>query len=310
MMGISERRRQLAPPGPDGPAAAHEGRAPRDEQLPQGTPLLSIIVLTLDSEEFIRECLGSLPPLNHRTEVLVVDGGSRDATVAFVRRTFPWVRLHIAPGTGIPRARNVGLRLASGRYVLFLDSDDRLRGNALESVLQCLEDNAPAFAVTHWTRINRAGEPLGARAAGYPDPYGGLLSNPVATIGMVCRRDLLLTLGGFSEAFPVAEDYDMWLRLFEVAQGHRLEIFLGDHRIRKDSASQADHLRMRIYGTRAALAAARRRQAPWQVRVLLTGHWSLAILGDLGLIPPAGVRALERVGRFGDKLHTQLEGMG
>lgn len=274
------------------------------------TPLLSIIVLTLDSMEFVKDCLGSILPLDDRTEVLVVDGGSRDGTVPTVRKEFPGARIHVAPGIGIPQARNVGLRLASGRYVLFLDSDDRLRAGALQALIECLETESPPFVVADYTRINRDGESIGDRVTRYPDPYGGLLYNPVATLALACRRDLLRSLGGFSESFPVAEDYDMWLRLFEVAQGRRLDIYLSEHRVHGDSTSQADRLRIRMFGSRAALAAARRRQAPLHLRLLLFGHWSMDILGDLGLMPRLSQRAGERVAQFSTKMRSQLRIVG
>lgn len=309
-MGISDRAQAFGMHRPEGAAGVRESSGPLPAQVPGESSLLSIVVLTLDSEEFIQDCLRSLPPLDQRTEVLLIDGGSRDATVSVVRRDFPWVRVSLAPGTSIPQARNLGLRRASGKYVLFLDSDERLNGDALEGILACLETEAPPFVAAHWTRINRKGEPVGVRLTGYPDPFGGLLGNPVATIGMACRRDLLLSLGGFSEAFPVAEDYDMWLRLFETAQGIRVDLYLGEHRVREDSASQTDRFRMRLFGAKASLAAAKRRRTPRRVRFLLMGHWSLAILGDLRLVPASGLRVLERVGQFGNRLHAQLRNGG
>jgi glycosyltransferase involved in cell wall biosynthesis len=274
------------------------------------TPLLSIIVLTLNSEEFIEECLASIDPQDRRLELLTVDGGSRDATLATVRRTFPHVIVRAAPGTTIPQARNLGLRHAAGSYVLFLDSDERLRADGLGPLLDCLETEAPPFVATHNTRIDRQGNFVGIRLTGYPDPYGGLLRNPVSTLGMVCRRDLLLSLGGFSDAYTVAEDYDLWLRLFEQVRGRKLDVYLAEHRIREDSVSHADPLLMRVYGMKAALAAAKRRRTPRRLRLLLMTYWSLAILGDLGLVPPSGLRALERGRRFSDQLHSQLKNVG
>lgn len=295
---------------PEEGARIAERPVARPTQVPRAAPILSVVVLTLDSEEFIEDCLGSLPTPDRRTEVLVVDGGSRDATVSLVRRGFPWAVIVPAPGSSIPQARNQGLRKASGKYVLFLDSDERLNAEALDALLKCLEAKEPPFVAAHWTRIDRTGKRVGVRLTGYPDASGGLLDNPVATIGIACRRDLLVSLGGFSEAFPVAEDYDMWLRLFEAAKGTRLDVYLGEHRIREDSASQADHLTMRLYGAKAALAAARRRHAPYRVRLLLMGHWALAILSDLRMVPGFALRAIGRVPTFGDRLRTQLRHLG
>lgn len=275
-------------------------------QVSGEAPLLSVIILTLDSKAFIEDCLRSLGPADRRIEILVIDGGSRDATVSIVRREFPGVAVHVAPGSTIPQARNAGLHAASGEYVLFLDSDERLRRAALEDLLDSLATEKPAFLVAHNARINRAGESVGNRISEYPDPYGGLLRNPIGTLGMVCRRELVLSLGGFSERFPVAEDYDLWLRLFEVAHGRRLDLVLAEHRVREDSASQTDVFRTRLFGIKAVLAAARRRRTPLHLRVLLLGYWSLSLMDGLDLPSRTIGRTGLGVGRLWDVMRARL----
>jgi GT2 family glycosyltransferase len=308
-MGLSKNSPDFGVQGARGWRGTSKSSALAQRGASGAVPVLSIIVLTLNSMEFVRECLESVP-LDPRMEVVVVDGGSRDATVSTVRREFPWVRIHIAPGTGISRARNVGLRLGSGEYVLFLDSDDRMRADALETLLHCLETETPPFVVTHSIRINRAGERIGVRLAGYPDTYGGLLQNPVSTLGMACRRDVLLSLGGFSDRFLLAEDYDMWLRLFEVAQGQRLDVYLGEHRVRGDSRSQADVMRMRLFSARAALSAAKRRRTPQRLQIFLLGYWCLLVLDGLHLALPVSPWTARSVQRIGQRMRAQLQNAG
>lgn len=290
----------------DGAERTAGGTVQTSNQASGDTPLLSVIVLTFDSEEFIEQCLRSLGPPDRRIETLVIDGGSGDSTLSIVKRGFPGVAVHLAPGSTIPQARNVGLREATGEYVLFLDSDDRLRTATLTTLLEFLAAEAPAFVVTHYARINREGESVGERISNYPDPYGGLLRNPVGTLGMVCRRELLRSLGGFSEAFPVAEDFDLWLRLFEAARGRRLDISLGEHMVREDSASQTDVLRTRIFGVKAVMAAAKRRRTPLHLRVLLAGYWSLFLLDGLSLAQPFGGRMGRTVGRAWEIMRVRL----
>lgn len=94
---------------------------------------LSIIVPALDEAAGIAACLASLQPMRARgAEVIVVDGGSRDGTVALARPLADRV-------TSAPRGRaaqmNAGAALATGDTLLFLHADTRLPGDADTLVL-------------------------------------------------------------------------------------------------------------------------------------------------------------------------------
>ena len=87
--------------------------------------VVSIIVLTFNSERYIDRCLSSLIEQRWNDfEVLVVDGGSTDATREIVQKfdhRFRWLEL---PGSDMGSARNYGVRHSRGKYLMFLDSDD------------------------------------------------------------------------------------------------------------------------------------------------------------------------------------------
>jgi rSAM/selenodomain-associated transferase 2 len=98
---------------------------------------LSIVIPCLDEEERIGACLAALTPLRERgQEVIVVDGGSRDATLAVARGLCD--RILEAP-RGRARQMNAGARAASGEALLFLHADTRLPAGADAEVLRALE---------------------------------------------------------------------------------------------------------------------------------------------------------------------------
>lgn len=121
------------------------------------------LVLTHDEERQVRGCLESL----HAAEsVVVVDSGSRDATLHIVGE-FPHVSTVPRPFTDFADQRNFGLaHFAPGTWVLHLDADERLTP-ALAAELRALDPppSAPAYNVAALTFLG--GRPV-RRAAGFP----------------------------------------------------------------------------------------------------------------------------------------------
>ena len=100
---------------------------------------VSVIILTWNSEREIEACLTSLE-LGLRafpSEIIVIDNGSRDRTCAIVRETRPDAQLLCNPDNrGVAAARNQGIRLAQGEYVLILDDDTVVRPGALDCLIR------------------------------------------------------------------------------------------------------------------------------------------------------------------------------
>lgn len=102
----------------------------------------SIVILTWNSLDVIRACLSSLPRGLSRFagEVIVVDNGSRDLTPAVFRREFPWMRLLInRKNQGVAHARNQGIVVSQGEYIILLDDDTIVQPGALDTLIQYLE---------------------------------------------------------------------------------------------------------------------------------------------------------------------------
>lgn len=113
--------------------------------MPSGVSLkvtVSIIVLTLNSEAYIARCLNSLARQTFRNfEVLVVDAGSTDGTRRVFDRfdaRFRWLEL---PRSDMGAARNFGVSRSSGKYLMFLDSDDMYLPDKLAHQVSLMEEN-------------------------------------------------------------------------------------------------------------------------------------------------------------------------
>jgi hypothetical protein len=105
---------------------------------------LSIIILTWNSREMLKECLNSVHASLRlkEFEIIVVDNGSRDGTGAMLREHFPEVTV-IANSTnrGVAPARNQGLEIAKGNFLLFLDVDTIIPGSAIDTLIEYLGEH-------------------------------------------------------------------------------------------------------------------------------------------------------------------------
>lgn len=101
---------------------------------------VSVIVPVYNVEDYLEECLDSV--LNQTFgdyEIICVDDGSTDSSGKILSRyakADPRVKIVTQENRGLSGARNVGLDIASGEYVYFLDSDDKLRSDALEKLVR------------------------------------------------------------------------------------------------------------------------------------------------------------------------------
>lgn len=113
------------------------------EQKHSQRVVVSVIILTWNSEKHIAACLASLERgLNaFSSEVIVIDNGSRDQTRSVVREARPDVQLISNPqNRGVAPARNQGIRLAHGDYILILDDDTVVQPGALDCLIRYMED--------------------------------------------------------------------------------------------------------------------------------------------------------------------------
>lgn len=203
------------------------------------TPYVSVVVPAYNAERYIAATVGSaLDAREPDVEVLVVDDGSTDRTVAAVHAIDdPRITvISIAASGGPSRPRNIGIRQARAPYVSLLDSDDLLKPGKLAASVAALERYPSAgFAFGDYERMDEDGNvfetsfsyayPVFRRIKSQPAGDGWqlipqrelaralLYENFIGTSGVVLRRDLAMELDGFDETIAFGEDSDLWFRL-------------------------------------------------------------------------------------------------
>lgn len=102
-------------------------------------PDFTIVTANLNGAKYLQDCLESVTQQEGATfEHLVIDGESTDGSQEIVRQ-YPDVILHEENDSGISHAINRGFKMARGRWVMWLNGDDRLKPGALATVLKFLE---------------------------------------------------------------------------------------------------------------------------------------------------------------------------
>lgn len=187
---------------------------PGDEQ-----PLVSVVIPAYNAERFIGDAIESVLGQGYSNmEVIVVNDGSSDQTRPIVAGYGDQVRLIDQQNEGVSRARNHGIRAASGRFIAFLDADDVWMPSKVEAQVEHLENHPDiGFVYTGYTVVDENLSPLDG--VSYPDPRTAwrntlLLEPPVIWISSTSmfRADLLQELDGFDERLSTSADTDVALR--------------------------------------------------------------------------------------------------
>jgi glycosyltransferase involved in cell wall biosynthesis len=149
-------------------------------------------------------------------EIIVVDDGSTDGTREFVARYQGRVRYHWQENRGLSAARNVGIAMATGSWLAFLDSDDWWHPDKIRLQLDALERNPEAALVyaDYWQCYSdgrRVRSQLPTPEFLWPRLR---YTNPLAAGStMLVKKSAVVEVGAFDESLRAAEDWDILVRL-------------------------------------------------------------------------------------------------
>ena len=102
-------------------------------------PLVSIIIPVYNVEKYLQQCVGSVLAQTYKhLEIVLIDDGSTDQSPRMCDEyaaQYENIYVFHKQNGGASTARNIGLENAKGEYIFFLDSDDWLEPNALETMI-------------------------------------------------------------------------------------------------------------------------------------------------------------------------------
>lgn len=106
--------------------------------------LVSIIIPVYNVEKYIENCLKSIIKQTYKNlEIILIDDGSNDCSVKIIEKYIGDKRIKLIKqkNKGVSAARNIGIKKAKGKYLMFVDSDDWLDLNCIEKCINFMEKN-------------------------------------------------------------------------------------------------------------------------------------------------------------------------
>jgi glycosyltransferase involved in cell wall biosynthesis len=217
---------------------------------PAAAPRVSVIVPVHNGARYLAAALDSiLAQTRTPEEIIVIDDASTDATASILDGYGDRLRrLRNARAGGPGRARNLGLRAASGDLAAFLDADDLWRPAKLERQLAFAAAHADfGVLATDVEGFDDAGRVLSPSLGdAHRIPQGWVLPellrrNWVATSSALAPRARLLAAGGFDEQpCRLGEDWLLWMRVAAAHPVYLLPEVLTRRRVRPDSLGHGD----------------------------------------------------------------------
>jgi glycosyltransferase involved in cell wall biosynthesis len=207
-----------------------------------GAPAVTVVTPVRNAAATLAEAGGSVLAQDMPAwEMILVDDGSIDESRARILelaaaddrlRPILW-----DDNRGSAAARNAAIAAARGRFIAFLDADDRWRPEKLVRQLGYMEATGAVFTFTAYRRIDAAGRALGRVGVPARVTHGALLKGTVigcltavydaAHFGRVAMPDL-----------PRRQDYGLWLRLLAAGgEAHGIDEELADYRVHPGSLS-------------------------------------------------------------------------
>ncbi|APG61672.1 hypothetical protein LPB140_01160 [Sphingorhabdus lutea] len=204
---------------------------PKAPKFKASYPKISVVMPVYNVEKYVAEAIQSVLDQSFtRFELIIVDDGGNDNSMDIVRGfDDPRITIITQENRGLAGARNTGILHSNGKYIAFLDSDDRWHKEKLALHFIHLEHNAHVDMSYSASRlICEDGKPMAVvmnPGKGIEKPQRIFLRNPVGNgSAPVIRRSTLdriafhhpedeLRLCWFDESFRQSEDIECWVRL-------------------------------------------------------------------------------------------------
>ncbi|MEW6131435.1 MAG: glycosyltransferase [Acidobacteriota bacterium] len=193
--------------------------------------LVSIIIPTYNRRNWIGECLNAVKAQTYPyLETIIVDDGSSDGTVEWLRAEprYQFAKIHEQKNSGASAARNTGVKLSTGEFITYIDSDDVLEPHHIQTAVETFRKYpklglfcCDALMIDAESRIMNEGRTwheMNSVVKNYPVKSGlrclediFLFSNCFP--GFTLRREVFDKVGYLDQSIFPLDDYDFALRV-------------------------------------------------------------------------------------------------
>ena len=180
---------------------------------------ISVVIPTLNRINTLQRALDSVINQTYKpAEIIVVDNGSSDGTLKFLREQYPKITIFTENKIGVSSARNKGIKKSINQWIALLDSDDAWHPRKLEIQTNMLDSALKEYNLIHtdevWFRNNKHINQMKKHKK-----QGGYIFERCLSLccispsSVLFKKNILDKVGLFDESLPVCEDYDMWLKI-------------------------------------------------------------------------------------------------
>ena len=180
---------------------------------------ISVVIPTLNRINTLQRALDSVINQTYKpAEIIVVDNGSSDGTLKFLREQYPTITILTENKIGVSSARNKGIKKSINQWIALLDSDDAWHPRKLEIQTSMLDSALKEYNLIHtdevWFRNNKHINQMKKHKK-----QGGYIFERCLSLccispsSVLFKKNILDKVGLFDESLPVCEDYDMWLKI-------------------------------------------------------------------------------------------------
>jgi glycosyltransferase involved in cell wall biosynthesis len=202
-------------------------------------PLVSIVTPSFNQAPYLEAAMRSVLDQDYpNVEYLVIDGGSTDGGVDLIKRYSSKLSFWVSePDRGQTDAINKGFSRVTGKYLAWLNADDRLNHSAVTEAVDFMESH-PDIGLVYGDAdyIDSRGRVIGRFPAAQTD-YAGLRRGYVHIPQQAAfwQRDLWEQVGPLDPTFTFAMDYDLWVRLAKISRLQYLPRPWAQFRLHEDS---------------------------------------------------------------------------
>ena len=189
---------------------------------------LSVITVCYNSEKTIRKTIESIgKQMTDEVEYLLIDGKSNDKTLEIIKeeqKKYP-IEVVSEPDEGIYDAMNKGVRLAKGKWLLYINSDDVLKPDILKQIIPVLKSTIQDECIATDVEMRRMVDSVWYSRIWKAEDVSNKVNLylPFCHQGMYIRKKTLQELKGFDNGFGIAADWDLVLRMYKAGKKFHIE---------------------------------------------------------------------------------------
>ena len=222
-----------------------EASSPLPATMPDGSPWpkISIITPSFNQAQYIEETIRSVLLQGYpNLEYIIIDGGSTDGSVEIIKKYEPWLTYWVSePDRGQSHAINKGIKISTGRILLWLNADDLCLKDAFTKVASSFVNNPKVKMVIGQAFVIDANSNIvGEMKSSFSTWIGAatIPTNKIRQVSTFFSRDLFDDFGLINEDLFIAMDTELLLRFSKQNPPLILKEYLTAFRVHAEAKSQ------------------------------------------------------------------------